>query len=200
MKKNVLDYCKHCKLNCRIVGRVKMSNVLSCVASLPRKVSHDIHFSTYRISYNFCASDKWTVLYQKVAHKQTLLKYFNTELLLVENGMISVDCVTEEMFFTFVSTDTAYHGWTEEVFSNGHVGGSDLFTMIASDRLQFFHATGETPETFLHLIIFVDIPVYREHSFSVPNGVLLFLMWIRNYPIYNILANIFNVSLLCLMK
>ena len=75
--------------------------------------------------------------------------------------------------------------------------GRDVFRMLSVNRSQFYNITGETPETFLQLVILLDISSYNntfKHKLSVRNRVLLFLIWLRTYPSFNMLSSIFSIS------
>ncbi|CAC5415368.1 unnamed protein product [Mytilus coruscus] len=76
--------------------------------------------------------------------------------------------------------------------------GRDLFGVISERRLQFYDATGETPETFLDLlgkfrlhIRFSRVLRYLRRLIQC-NMLLLTLIWLKCYPTYSILSLIFD--------
>ena len=73
-------------------------------------------------------------------------------------------------------------------------GGKDVFSELADNRYSFYQITGETPETFLQLEALVSLPPCREHSLSSRNRLFLFIIWLRMYPTYSFLANLFCIS------
>lgn len=72
--------------------------------------------------------------------------------------------------------------------------GRDVFTLFVENRYQFNSITGETPETLIQLLNFLDLNTRFEHKLSNINRVLLFVIWLRRYPSYNMLAATFNIS------
>jgi len=77
--------------------------------------------------------------------------------------------------------------------------GRDVFRVFSVHRYEFYEATGETPETMLQIVDDVRPALFREtgrqHTMSPRNRLLLFLLWIRSYPTYSMLALIFDISI-----
>ena len=75
--------------------------------------------------------------------------------------------------------------------------GRDVFSLFSVNRINFYNITGETPETFIQLENLLEIQTHYHcvrHSLSIHNRVLLFMVWLRTYPSFHMLASIFNVS------
>lgn len=73
--------------------------------------------------------------------------------------------------------------------------GRDIFTQLSQRRLQFYDATGETPETFLVLFHNFDHLLYQaprargiHRRLNRCNMLLLTLIWLKCYPTYNIIV------------
>lgn len=73
-------------------------------------------------------------------------------------------------------------------------GGRDVFSVLATNRYQFYQLTGETPETFVDLQRIISLDDERILSVTSTNRALLFVAWVRKYPSYHMLASMFNVS------
>ena len=77
--------------------------------------------------------------------------------------------------------------------------GRDLFAVMSDRRLQFYDATGETPETFLDLFGKFRLHIRFSMIFRYPrrlnqcNMLLLTLIWLKCYPTYNIFSLMFNI-------
>ena len=52
--------------------------------------------------------------------------------------------------------------------------GRNLFVLCSENRYQFYHLTGETPETCLQLVNFIDMQLARNSRLTVVNRVFLF--------------------------
>jgi len=79
-----------------------------------------------------------------------------------------------------------------------NLDGCDVFSNFSSHKYLFYLATGETPESLLRLTrtirhLFLN-ETGRNHTILPVNIVMLYMMWLRSYPSYHILALIFNVS------
>lgn len=72
--------------------------------------------------------------------------------------------------------------------------GRNLFVLCSENRYQFYNLTGETPETCLQLVNFIDMQLARNSRLTVVNRVFLFLIWLRCYPTFATLAAMFNIS------
>ena len=78
--------------------------------------------------------------------------------------------------------------------------GRDVFRGLSGNRLQFFDAAGETPETFLALFNAIRQTITQATGIRTPtaltrrNQLLLTLIWLRSYPSYNTLSIIFNIT------
>ncbi|CAC5400414.1 unnamed protein product [Mytilus coruscus] len=78
--------------------------------------------------------------------------------------------------------------------------GRDIFTQLSQRRLQFYDATGETPETFLVLFhnfdhLLYQAPITRgiNRRLNRRNMVLLTLIWLKCCPTYNFLSIMFDI-------
>jgi hypothetical protein len=82
-------------------------------------------------------------------------------------------------------TENAVHLWE----------GRDVFSLFSDHPYGFF---GETPETMLSMLDEMPMLFHRnkreEHKLSPRNRVLLYLLWIRTYPSYQMLSMNFDVS------
>ena len=66
---------------------------------------------------------------------------------------------------------------------NVNYNGRDVFRFFfAGNRYNFFHLTGETPETLIALVNSIDIP--DNNILSMFNRFLLLFPWLRKYPCY----------------
>ena len=86
------------------------------------------------------------------------------------------------------------------LFSNDNniYEGRDVFSLFSGNRFDFYNITGETPETFIELVNILEIQTHSHcvrHSLSVRNRVMLFIIWLRTYPSFHMLASMFNVSI-----
>ena len=83
----------------------------------------------------------------------------------------------------------------------GHVDilPRDVFSDLERDPARFFRMCGETPDflmeltAHLHPFITNQGPGQR-HRHSPRNRILMTLIWLRQYPTYNVLATLFNLS------
>ena len=73
--------------------------------------------------------------------------------------------------------------------------GRDVFSLFSDHPYGFF---GETPETMLSMLDEMPMLFHcnkrEEHKLSPRNRVLLYLLWIRTYPSYQMFCMIFDVS------
>ena len=69
----------------------------------------------------------------------------------------------------------------------------DIFQSSIRHPFEFFHATGETPESFLDMVNEVRGRICTIHVTSLENMVLMTLFWIRAYPTNRFLSAIFSI-------
>ena len=69
-----------------------------------------------------------------------------------------------------------------------------MLTEIVDNRYAFYQITGETPETFIELLTFISLQPSREQLLSQWNRLLMFIIWLRMYPTYYFLSNLFSIS------
>lgn len=75
--------------------------------------------------------------------------------------------------------------------------GRDIFCMFSDHSYGFYEITGESLETFLDLVQKITNAMGRKmtgHNLSPKNRTLLFMIWLRCYPSYNFLSQLFDVS------
>ena len=72
--------------------------------------------------------------------------------------------------------------------------GRNVYSELSENRYHFYQLTGETPETMIDLQNLIVLHDTREHMIPARNWVLLFVIWLRVYPTYNLLSNVFDVS------
>ena len=77
----------------------------------------------------------------------------------------------------------------ENVFTDRNV-----YSELSENRYHFYQITGETSETMIDLQNLIVLHDTREHMLSARNRVLLFVIWLRMYSTYNLLSNMFGVS------
>ena len=80
-----------------------------------------------------------------------------------------------------------------------HRTGSDVFAGWASHRYEFWNISGETPESFLNMLLdimdrLVDGSDTDIMCVSPTNQLLITLMWLKQYPTYHFICLIFHVS------
>ena len=78
---------------------------------------------------------------------------------------------------------------------NNAFGGKDVFTEIADNRYAFYQITEETTETFIELLTFISLQPSHQHLLSQRNRLLMFIIWLKMYPTYYFLSNLFSISL-----
>lgn len=92
----------------------------------------------------------------------------------------------------------AYRITPDDVARRAPWHGSDVFQIMAPHRLEFWNCVGETPETFLEIVARVQIVIEpfqgRQPRLSPRNKVLLTLLWLRLYPTYMFLSQLFNIG------
>lgn len=75
----------------------------------------------------------------------------------------------------------------------------DLFSDLERDPPRFFRMSGETPESLMEIVTDLDQYITnqghgRRHRHATRNRVLLVMIWLRQYPTYDVLSSLFNIS------
>lgn len=97
----------------------------------------------------------------------------------------------------------------DKLFYNFHghnFNGRDWFSYISQQQYLFWLNTGETPETFMHIVRQTAPRFFaitrggnprqraREYKLSIVNRILLVFIWLRKYPHTDTLALMFDIS------
>ena len=111
-----------------------------------------------------------------------------------------MDCCVQACIFDLPAPNPRLHTLLfPDLVGDIHLNPRNLFDDLVRDPPRLFRLTGETPESML--MITRDLQPFitnqgpgRRHLHRPINRILMALIWLRQYPTYDVLAALFNMT------